>query len=120
MYVYHSLAFLIDRTLTRNIRERRGEKVAINVPSKFLNEVFRPIIVCLSVSLSFPLSLSPSLPPCLSLLVFKDVHTPAPFCEQFPTDTDGRGSIRALPDHIYMDCMGFGMGCSCLQVTGVM
>ena len=23
---------------------------------------------------------------------------------------------NALPDHIYMDCMGFGMGCSCLQV----
>lgn len=23
----------------------------------------------------------------------------------------------ALPDHIYMDAMGFGMGCSCLQIT---
>ncbi len=23
----------------------------------------------------------------------------------------------ALPDHIYMDCMCFGMGCSCLQIT---
>lgn len=23
----------------------------------------------------------------------------------------------ALPDHIYMDAMGFGMGCSCLQLT---
>lgn len=23
----------------------------------------------------------------------------------------------ALPDHIYMDAMGFGMGCCCLQLT---
>lgn len=23
----------------------------------------------------------------------------------------------ALPDHIYLDAMGFGMGCSCLQLT---
>ena len=23
----------------------------------------------------------------------------------------------ALPDHIYMDSMGFGMGCCCLQLT---
>jgi len=23
----------------------------------------------------------------------------------------------ALPDHIYLDAMGFGMGCCCLQLT---
>jgi glutamate--cysteine ligase catalytic subunit len=23
----------------------------------------------------------------------------------------------ALPDHVYLDCMCFGMGCCCLQVT---
>lgn len=23
----------------------------------------------------------------------------------------------ALPDHVYLDAMGFGMGCSCLQLT---
>jgi glutamate--cysteine ligase catalytic subunit len=22
-----------------------------------------------------------------------------------------------LPDHVYMDAMGFGMGCCCLQIT---
>ncbi|CAI8000015.1 Glutamate--cysteine ligase catalytic subunit [Geodia barretti] len=68
-------------TLTRNIRERRGEKVAMNVP------------------------------------IFKDTNTPSPFVEKFPTDIDGTGSVRAKPDHVYLDCMGFGMGCSCLQVT---
>lgn len=68
-------------TLTRNIRERRGEKVAMNIP------------------------------------IFKDKNTPSPFIEEFPTDLDGQGSVRAKPDHIYLDCMGFGMGCSCLQVT---
>ncbi|KAL7877316.1 hypothetical protein SRHO_G00039590 [Serrasalmus rhombeus] len=67
-------------TLTRNIRHRRGEKVAINVP------------------------------------IFKDKNTPSPFVEVFPED-DGEAARAALPDHIYMDAMGFGMGNCCLQVT---
>lgn len=70
------------KTLTRNIRQRRGEKVAINVP------------------------------------VFKDVNTPDPFVEDLSQYGDNGESQRAAKtDHIYMDAMGFGMGCSCLQVT---
>uniref|UniRef100_A0A672HKP0 Glutamate--cysteine ligase n=1 Tax=Salarias fasciatus TaxID=181472 RepID=A0A672HKP0_SALFA len=54
---------------------------------------------------------------CPSLVsVFKDKRTPSPFVEEFPED-DGEGAQAALPDHIYMDCMGFGMGNCCLQVT---
>lgn len=30
---------------------------------------------------------------------------------------DGEAEKAALPDHIYMDAMGFGMGCCCLQLT---
>ena len=48
-------------------------------------------------------------------IVFKDTNTPSPFIEKFPND-DGEGSRAAKPDHIYMDAMGFGMGCCCLQV----
>lgn len=74
------------RTLTRNIRERRGEKVAINIP------------------------------------IYKDVNTPEVFVEDFSTLGAGEGdsaanASAALPDHIYMDAMGFGMGCCCLQMT---
>lgn len=47
--------------------------------------------------------------------VFKDKHTPTPFVELFPED-DGESTRAALPDHIYMDAMGFGMGNCCLQV----
>lgn len=47
--------------------------------------------------------------------VFKDVNTPSPFIEEFP-EVKGEGASAAKPDHIYMDAMGFGMGCSCLQV----
>lgn len=47
--------------------------------------------------------------------VFKDKHTPTPFVELFPED-DGESARAALPDHIYMDAMGFGMGNCCLQV----
>lgn len=32
-------------------------------------------------------------------------------------DTDGASKSAALPDHIYMDAMAFGMGCCCLQMT---
>ncbi|KAK9464446.1 glutamate-cysteine ligase-domain-containing protein [Lipomyces arxii] len=75
-------------TLTANIRERRGSKVAINVP------------------------------------IFKDTNTPSPFIDPtipfdrdiFPEDANARDGA-AKPDHIYMDSMGFGMGCCCLQIT---
>ncbi|KAJ3208053.1 hypothetical protein HDU82_003024 [Entophlyctis luteolus] len=76
------------RTLTQNIRERRGSKVAINVP------------------------------------IFRDKNTPNPFLEAAPASLPDNPSNRlpdsvkdAKPDHIYMDCMCFGMGCCCLQVT---
>lgn len=49
------------------------------------------------------------------VIVFKDQNTPTPFVETFPAD-DGEAANAALPDHIYMDAMGFGMGNCCLQV----
>lgn len=75
-------------TLTSNIRSRRGEKVAINIP------------------------------------IFHDTNTPRPFVDPtiprdrnlYPEDSNARDGA-ALPDHIYMDSMGFGMGCCCLQIT---
>lgn len=70
------------RTLVRNIRERRGKKVAINIP------------------------------------IFKDKNTPSPFVEDLSAlGDDGEAARAALPDHVYMDSMGFGMGNCCLQVT---
>ncbi|OLY83270.1 Glutamate-cysteine ligase catalytic subunit [Smittium mucronatum] len=76
------------RTLAANIRERRGSKVEINMP------------------------------------IFHDVNTPTPFIDPsipwdrdlFPGDSEAKNGA-AKPDHIYMDAMGFGMGCCCLQVT---
>ena len=75
-------------TLTANIRKRRGSKVRINVP------------------------------------LFRDVHTPTPFVDpsvpwdrhEFAEDQEAALGA-AYTDHIYMDAMGFGMGCCCLQVT---
>ncbi|WFD43367.1 glutamate--cysteine ligase [Malassezia psittaci] len=75
-------------TLAANIRKRRGSKVCINVP------------------------------------IYHDKNTPSPFIDPlipydrklFPEDVEAKlGAAR--PDHIYMDAMGFGMGCCCLQVT---
>ncbi|EEB12269.1 glutamate--cysteine ligase, putative [Pediculus humanus corporis] len=70
------------KTLTRNIRMRRTEKIAINMP------------------------------------VYKDENTPSPYVEDFEDlGDDGESAKAALPDHVYMDAMGFGMGCCCLQLT---
>ncbi|KAM5540208.1 hypothetical protein V8D89_006027 [Ganoderma adspersum] len=75
-------------TLTANIRRRRGSKVAINLP------------------------------------LFIDERTPRPFVDRtipwqrniYPEDPEAKRGA-ALIDHVYMDAMGFGMGCSCLQLT---
>ncbi|XP_004924668.1 glutamate--cysteine ligase catalytic subunit [Bombyx mori] len=64
------------KTLTSNIRLRRGEKVAINIP------------------------------------VFRDVNTKIPVDNSHTLEPDA-----AKPDCVYMDAMGFGMGCCCLQLT---
>ncbi|MPC29345.1 Glutamate--cysteine ligase catalytic subunit [Portunus trituberculatus] len=70
------------KTLTRNIRERRKEKIAINVP------------------------------------IFVDLKTPRPFVEDLSQyGDDGSSAAAAKEDHIYLDAMGFGMGCCCLQMT---
>ncbi|KAF9241591.1 glutamate-cysteine ligase-domain-containing protein [Melanogaster broomeanus] len=75
-------------TLTANIRTRRRSKVAINLP------------------------------------IFIDERTPRPFVDPtipwqrslYPEDAEAKNGA-ALIDHIYMDAMGFGMGCCCLQLT---
>ena len=54
----------------------------------------------------------------VSLSVFKDVNTPQPFVEDLSEFGDDGSSQRASKaDHVYLDAMGFGMGCSCLQMT---
>ncbi|KAL9939413.1 hypothetical protein V8E36_001230 [Tilletia maclaganii] len=76
-------------TLTANIRKRRGAKVAINMPVFFDKNTPRPFI-------------DPSIP----------------WDRQLYPDQDAEAKNGAAkPDHIYMDAMGFGMGCCCLQVT---
>lgn len=70
------------KTLTRNIRERRREKVAINIP------------------------------------IYRDENVPLLFKEDFTSKGDDGSSSKAAKDnYIYMDAMGFGMGCCCLQLT---
>jgi len=52
------------------------------------------------------------------LTVFRDVKTPWPYLEdltKFGADEQAAGSNK--PNSIYMDAMGFGMGCCCLQMT---
>lgn len=54
----------------------------------------------------------------ISSSVFRDIKTPDPFIEDFSSlGDDGEAAAAAKPNHVYMDTMGFGMGCCCLQVT---
>ena len=52
-----------------------------------------------------------------SISVYKDKNTPSPFIENFENDVTGESTRARKPDHVYLDAMGFGMGCSCLQMT---
>ena len=54
----------------------------------------------------------------INVPVYQDVKTRPGFLEDLSQyGDDGSSQAAALPDHIYMDAMGFGMGLSCLQVT---
>ncbi len=54
----------------------------------------------------------------INVPIFRDERTMRPFVEDFSAlGDDGEAARAAKPDHIYMDCMGFGMGCCCLQVS---
>ncbi|ORX59349.1 GCS-domain-containing protein [Piromyces finnis] len=109
-------------TLTANIRKRRGTKVAINLPiykdtrtpSPFLepcpdslaevlkqeNEKNKNITESERVSL-------------LSKKLFSNIKN------SNINDSLSLPEIvsDAKKDHVYLDCMCFGMGCSCLQIT---
>jgi len=60
----------------------------------------------------------------MNMPIYHDTQTPRPFVDPsiprdrglFPEDVEAAQGA-AKPDHIYMDAMGFGMGCSCLQIT---
>lgn len=52
---------------------------------------------------------------CTNVPIFRDSCTPFPFIEEF---ADARvHHDQALPDHIFLDHVGFGTGLCCLQVT---
>lgn len=113
-------------TLSANIRCRRGSKVAINLPiykdvktpSPFLEEA--PYTL---KSLSHNQIIEDVIPWSSSngdadeqvKLFLKKYPNQATLDSNFPKLQEV--CPDALTDHIYMDAMCFGMGCSCLQVT---
>lgn len=51
-------------------------------------------------------------------IVYRDKNVPLLFREDLTNKGDDGSSSKASKDnHIYMDAMGFGMGCCCLQLT---
>ncbi|KAH9814845.1 glutamate-cysteine ligase-domain-containing protein [Melampsora americana] len=85
-------------TLTANIRQRRGSKVAIYLPIYHDTRTPRPFR-------------DPTIP-----------STPKKIQSPDTVHLNGHRPDISIPDdipddHIYLDAMGFGMGCCCLQLT---
>ncbi|KAI9007113.1 glutamate-cysteine ligase-domain-containing protein [Gaertneriomyces semiglobifer] len=106
-------------TLTANIRIRRGSKVAINMPIYKDVNTPTPFLeaapACLKNHLTNNLAAAVSagcsnghVKECAESASKLRKESLPPLPEIIPD---------ALPDHIYMDAMCFGMGCCCLQVT---
>jgi glutamate--cysteine ligase catalytic subunit len=53
----------------------------------------------------------------INVPIFRDIQTPIPFIEMIQSERIIDLEKDAKVDHVYMDAMGFGMGCACLQVT---
>lgn len=54
----------------------------------------------------------------LIFVVYKDENVKLPFKENLAElGDDGSSEKAAKENHVYMDAMGFGMGCCCLQLT---
>ncbi|KAJ3164229.1 hypothetical protein HDU88_005541 [Geranomyces variabilis] len=106
-------------TLTANIRLRRGSKVAINMPifkdERTPSPWMEPSPSCLTNH--FTKSLANAVAAGCS-----NGHVEETVAATKLLNKDRLPSLPELvpdaqPDHIYMDAMCFGMGCSCLQVT---
>ncbi|KAJ3283014.1 hypothetical protein HDU76_008543 [Blyttiomyces sp. JEL0837] len=112
------------RTLTANIRQRRGSKVVINVPIYKDTKTPSPFLEPSPASLKNP---SIDLPAYIRESNSSSLKAPLRNGAVIPEEASNldRNNLPPLPfvipdakpDHIYLDCMCFGMGCSCLQVT---
>jgi glutamate--cysteine ligase catalytic subunit len=110
-------------TLTANIRERRESKVQINMPIFKDSKTPSPFKEPSPATLSNPdLDLDQFILKSTSTSTISSTSTSHINGTNQHFDKSG---LPALPDvipdakvdHIYMDCMCFGMGCCCLQVT---
>lgn len=96
-----------SRTLTANIRNRRGSKVAINLPLYIDTKTPRPFV---DPTIPWQRSIY-SEDPGMFIII-----TPQNPWWRFRYWLEAKNGA-ALLDHIYLDAMGFGMGCCCLQLT---
>jgi glutamate--cysteine ligase catalytic subunit len=53
----------------------------------------------------------------INVPIFQDIQTQRPFIEMYKSERLIDVEKDAKENHVYMDAMGFGMGCACLQVT---
>lgn len=93
-------------TLTANIRKRRGRKVDIRVP------LFKDV--------NTPDRKPQSSSTWAAEQSRKQVNESEGTCSSpipVPTSTDPTTDAEPHPGYVHMDCMAFGMGMNCLQVT---
>ncbi|KAK2464301.1 hypothetical protein APHAL10511_003758 [Amanita phalloides] len=112
----------------------------LGVPGQFTEPYYDPADAVSGRSLFLPDEIAcihvrfPTLPPhvrkrrcskaVVNLPIFFDHNTPRPFIDPtipwnrsiYPEDSEAKDGA-ALPDHVYLDVAGFGMGSCCLQLT---
>ncbi|KAL6623761.1 GCS-domain-containing protein [Neocallimastix sp. 'constans'] len=109
-------------TLTANIRKRRGSKVAINLPIYKDKKTPSPFLEPCPESLAKILEKENNINKNLSESEKISDLSKKLFTKIINSNSDGKQSLPeivndAKADHVYLDCMCFGMGCSCLQIT---
>lgn len=102
-------AGLMNRTLTANIRQRRGSLVDIRVPL-FVDENTK-------VPDGMKSDLSNGVPRGSSLSFRLHMLRMAYMSKQSIADIPAPAKPTGDTPYIHMDAMAFGMGCCCLQIT---
>ncbi|KAI8802202.1 glutamate-cysteine ligase-domain-containing protein [Cladochytrium replicatum] len=100
-------------TLTKNIRTRRGGKVAINLP--------------IFVDRSTPRPFREPIPDTIKAMTTEELRELASIAcstraPEYQAYRESKSHLLdcvpdAKEDSVYLDCMCFGMGCCCLQIT---
>lgn len=96
---------------TSIVNSKEGPSLSLFLPSEIINSHARFPTLTQNIRKRRGSKVSINVP------IFRDIQTQNPFIEMYKSEKLIDLEKNAKENHVYMDAMGFGMGCSCLQVT---